>query len=216
MKNIIYKEFKLAVYPAAFLFLLLAAMLIIPNYPSIVGMSYFILCIQITFSTAKENRDGEFTSMIPVTKEHLVFGKQITVLAFQLGTVMMAVPFALLSALVVNKSGNAVFLDANFAFFGLIFVYYAVFNLIFFPLYFKTGYKILVPILSALLAYLILVTTFELLIGYVPVLKNSLDSLSPSTFKYQLPVLFFGMVFYAATSVLTYRLSVKNYKKVNL
>ncbi len=57
MKNLLYKEFRLASHPAAFLFLGLAAMMMIPNYPLTVTFFYpclgaFFICLN-----GRENRD---------------------------------------------------------------------------------------------------------------------------------------------------------------
>jgi len=43
MKNMLYKEFKLALHPTSIIFLSLSAMVLIPNYPYYVTFFYVML-----------------------------------------------------------------------------------------------------------------------------------------------------------------------------
>ena len=109
MKNIIYKELKLCIPPALYiLFALLAALVIIPNYPYFVAFGYAILAIFITFSQARDNKDIEFTSMLPIPRNDIVKSKLFTVLFLEGVQIVACIPFAILSALVINAGGNLV------------------------------------------------------------------------------------------------------------
>ena len=64
MKNLMRKELLLAMHPASVLFLLLSAMLLIPNYPYYVICFYTCLGTFFICLTGRENRDIEFTAVL--------------------------------------------------------------------------------------------------------------------------------------------------------
>ena len=69
-------------------------------------------------------------------KEDVVKARTYTITAIELTHIVIAIPFAMISCL-INPQGNAVGIDANFAFFGSVFVMYAIFNVIFLPMFYK-------------------------------------------------------------------------------
>ena len=94
MKNLMRKELVLAMHPASVLFLLLSAMLLIPNYPYYVICFYTCLGTFFICLTGRENRDIEFTALLPVRKTDLVRARVFTVMLMQLAQLVIAVPFA--------------------------------------------------------------------------------------------------------------------------
>jgi len=216
MKNLIYKEIRLVIQPPVYIMALCGALVLVPAYPYFVGVSYSMLAILICFSVARANNDHVFTSMLPIHRKDIVGAKLFTVCFTELLTLLVAIPCAILSSCLINTTGNIVGMDANFAFFGLTLIAYSVFNIIFLPWYFKTGYKTGVPMAVAMIVYVLLVCLFELVINLVPFLKTNLDSLDPATFGYQLIVLAFGVVMFLVTAIITYKKSNKNFKKVSL
>lgn len=214
--NLIYKELKLVVSPAAYLFPLLAALLLIPQYPYCVGMLYFFFGIQISFQMAFANKDNEFTAMLPIPRRQVVVSKYITVILIQFLQILIAIPFAVLTSFVVNPSGNPLGMDANTAFFGLTLIEYSAFNAIFLPGYFKTGYKMGIPFVLGLTAFFITALAIELIIAFVPALKSALDGIGGDYFVCHLLTLLLGIAVYIITLALSYKKSVKNFEKVNL
>ena len=57
MKNLLYKELRLALHPTAILFLFLSAMLLIPGYPYYVVFFYTCLGIFCICRNGRESRD---------------------------------------------------------------------------------------------------------------------------------------------------------------
>lgn len=216
MKSIILKEIKLGIPPFFYLFALLSALILLPNYPHAVGTGYGIIMILQIFGVAKGNRDNEFTITLPVPRNHIVLGKHFTVIFLELIQFFSAIPFAIISSMVINVNGNIVGMDANFAFFGLVLIGYAVFNIIFLPWHFKTGYKIGLPITVASVVYLLFILASEFTIAFVPILKSNLDSLNQSTFKFQIAFLIIGIILYILTAFFSYKISTKEFDKVNL
>lgn len=216
MINLLYKEFKLVVTPMTFFFALLTALILIPNYPYCVGVGYGLLALFITFNTARMNNDHEFMAMLPIPRNDIVKAKFLDAAAIELIMILVAVPFALLSSLLLNKSGNLVGIDANFAFFGYTFIEYAVFNAIFLPMYFKSGYKVGVPMLAGLGGYLIVCLVLEVLTAVVPALHNVLDGTNAAYIGYRVGVCIFGIIVYALTMLSAYKISVKRFENVSL
>ncbi len=215
MKNIIYKELKLVIIPATYLIILLAALLLIPNYPCIVGVSYCFLALFISFSTAQTNKDNEFTASLPVPRKNIALAKHTTFVIVELLQIAVAVPFAAISVFLINKNGNLAGLDANFTFFGIIFLCFGIVNIIVLPWFFKTGYKIGVPFLTAIIAYVILYVCLELVIQLTP-LRAVLDGIAAKYLPYRLIVLFVGIAVYCALTFVSYKRSIKNFERVNL
>lgn len=216
MRNLIYKEMKLVLSPFVFLFPVLTALLLVPSWPYAVAMMYFFFAAQSIFYNANSNKDAEFTAVLPVPRNAVVMSKHFTVVFLEMLFIIAAVPFALISALLVNTSGNPLSLDANFAFFGVTLIGYSVFNMVFLPGFFKTGYRVGFPLVMAVLAHFLTVLVLELLIGFVPALKANLDSLEPGTFGWQILLLVAGMIIYVAALFYSYKRSVKNFDKVNM
>ena len=147
MKNLMRKELVLAMHPASVLFLLLSAMLLIPNYPYYVICFYTCLGTFFICLTGRENRDIEFTALLPVRKTDLVRARVFTVMLMQLAQLVIAVPFAVFSSRV--SAENLVGMDANTAFFGFALVLYGVFNLVFFRNYYRAPGKSARPLVGA-------------------------------------------------------------------
>ena len=69
MKNLLYKEFRLSVQPPAYFLVLLAGLLLIPQYPYFIAFMYVFITIPIIFTVCKEHKDIYFTVLLPVRKE---------------------------------------------------------------------------------------------------------------------------------------------------
>ena len=107
-------------------------------------------------------------------------------------------------------------LDPNVAFFGLTFVMYGLFNLVFFPMFYKTAYKIGLPTLIAVIAVVLFALGVEMAVLFVPGARNVLDGIGGDAQLRQLPVLAAGIVVYALLTWLACRVSVKRFEKVDL
>lgn len=216
MKNLIYKELKLCLFPALFLFSLTAALLLIPNYPYCVGMMYGGIVIMICFSMGKANKDIEFTCILPVRRVDVVKAKHFTVMVFELLQMLVALPFALISSFIISPSGNIVGLDANFSLFAVTLLAYSAFNIIFLPLFFKTGYKVAWPAILASVGYVCIVILFECLIACIPALHAVFDGHTGGNLIYQIIFLLVAVLSYFGIMSISVWFSRRNFEKVNL
>ena len=216
MKHLLYKELRLAKHPTMFLFLLFSAMLLIPSYPYYVAFIYTCLSVFFVFLQGRENNDLSFTALLPVRKRDIVRARCLLVVLMQLAQVLVSLPCAIVGARINPLGGNAAGIEANAAFFGLVLVMYALFNLLFLPAFYRTGYRVGRAFLFAGASVLVYIVAAELLVQCVPALKASLDTFDPATRETRLFVLLLGAGLYAAGSLLACRLSERRFARVYL
>ena len=216
MKHLLYKELRLAKHPTMFLFLLFSAMLLIPSYPYYVAFIYTCLSVFFVFLQGRENNDLSFTALLPVRKRDIVRARCLLVVLMQLAQVLVSLPCAIVGARINPLGGNAAGIEANAAFFGLVLVMYALFNLLFLPAFYRPGYRVGRAFLFAGAAVLVYIVAAELLVQCVPALKASLDTFDPATRGTRLFVLLLGAGLYAAGSLLACRLSERRFARVDL
>ncbi len=217
MKDLLYKELKLARHPTLFIFPFLGTLLLIPAYPYYVAFAYTCLSIFFVFLKGNETKDILFTVSLPIRKRDAVKARFWFIAIIELFQILVAVPFAILSiAINPNGGGNVVGIEANFAFFGLVFLMYALFNAIYLPMFYRTAYKVGVPLCVAGAAITLYVVAAEVLVQFVPALKESLDTTDPSRMLAQLPILVAGVAVYALSYWWTYRRSATLFEKVDL
>ena len=209
------KESRLVVPPAYLGFAALTLFNLIPHYPMILGISYFMLALFIALSEANANKDHEFTISLPITRDSVVRAKHLTVVAVEL-IQLGALALVAVVAAQLNPEGSAVSLDGNFAFFGVVLVSLGLFNLVFLPGYFTTGYRTGRPGVLAGLVFFGSYAIAEVVVALVPPVKEVLDTLDPAMAGPQLLVLAAGALVYVGLTLVSYRLSVARFDRVNL
>jgi hypothetical protein len=140
MKNLIYKELTLSINKFFFFLpFVLAALMFIPNWIfMLVFMYFFWVSVPQIFSSYLANADYQFTSSLPVRRIDIVRSKSYALIILEGLHIISAVIFGLIHN-VIYGSWNF-FFDINLTFFGVGMLMYAVFNLIFLPMYFKTAH----------------------------------------------------------------------------
>ncbi|MDD3242947.1 MAG: ABC-2 transporter permease [Eubacteriales bacterium] len=216
MKNLLYKEFKLAKHPTMFLFLAFALMLLIPSYPYYVAFIYTCLAVFFVFLTGRETKDVVFTALLPVAKGDIVRARCVLVVLMELAQVLISVPFAILSVRINPNGCNPAGIEANVAFFGLVLGMYALFNLLFFPIFYRTAYNAGRALLISGLAVMLYIVVAEGLVLAVPLINAYLDTTAASAQLRQLPVLAAGGGLYVLATWAACRKSVRLFEKVDL
>lgn len=102
MKELLDKELKLVLHPTNILFIPLAFMLFIPNYPYLVIMFYTCLGIFFMCQFGRENNDVFFTMMLPVEKRKTVLARIIFASLLELLEIAVCVPTAILRAKIMT------------------------------------------------------------------------------------------------------------------
>ena len=215
MKSLLYKEFRLASHPVAILFLALAAMMLIPNYPLTVTFFYpclgaFFICLN-----SRENRDLAYTLLLPVEKRDLVRARVLMVAALQLCQLVLCVPFFFLRAL-YPPVGNVVGLDANLALLGFGLVEFGIFNLIFFPWHYRDPAKVGLPFLVGSIAVFLWVGVSEALAHLVPFVRDRLDTPLFAFLPEKAITLLLGAAVYAVLTELAVRVAQRRFERLDV
>ena len=213
MKNLLFKEFKLSISSGFFLMMLFGALIMIPNWLYFIALMYtlFIMMPNI-FISAKAQNDIGFSVMLPVSKSDVVKARVVSVVIMQLLPIIAAAVFAVLNIMLYK--GSNFFMNPNVAFFGLVFVMYAIFNIVFFPWFYKSAYKVAGPAIWANIAAILFMAAVELTNVFVPSVKAYLGGIE--NMAAQLPVLIGGILIYALSAFASFKISAKRFEKVDI
>ena len=211
--NLLYKELALAAHPTSIVFAFLGCLVIVPAYPYTVIFMFGCLAPYLTFLYARETNDAWDTAVLPVTKRENVKGKCLLIVSIQLFQLLISIPSVILRG-ALRIENNPVGIDATIAWYGFGFIIYAVFDLVFFPAYYKNGYKAGKAFIIAAVPMLMLMAAAEGAVHF-PALAW-LDSYTPQDLLKQTPILFMGILCYLILLSLAYRISVKRFEKVDL
>lgn len=217
MKDLFYKEMKLAVHPTMWLFLILSAMVMIPQYPYYLVFFYSCLAVFFCCLQGRENSDALYTALLPVSKRDVVRARFLTVCFFQLLQLAVTVPFAIISMRTNPLGGNGTGIECNVAYFGLSALMMGGFNLCFLPPFYKTVQKMGKPLFFGFTFIFFYIIIAEALAQYIPgPVSVFLDAKDPGGMKKQIPVLIAGLVLYALLTLLAMRRSERNFEQVSL
>lgn len=218
MKNfraIAKKELFLATSPYVYLFALLGVLTIIPTYPAIVGIGYFILCVFNADGIRRSNRDVEFTATLPIKRSDVVTGRMLFLATTEALFFMISGIAAALADFVISPSGNPVGFDPNLAFFGVAMIATGAFNAVYLAGFFRTGYKAGVPIIAGVVVFFMVYAVAEGLC-FVPAIKAVLDGIGGAYLWVRGIVFAGGAAAYAGLSALGVNVAQKRFEKVSL
>lgn len=211
MKALFYKQLKLVCHPMTLLFTLFGVMFLIPNYPYSVAFFYVTLGLFFMMQNGREQRDTDFSALLPIRKRDTVKVTVLFSVLVELLSLLIAVPFAVLSARINPFGGNAAGIDANAAAFGMAFLLFATFNYIFYGSFYRTGYKVGTSFIKAGVG-MFFVVLCDVILPHVP----GLSWLDGGEVGKQLSFLLVCAVIYGVSAVLTYQVSAKRYEIVDL
>lgn len=215
MKNMLLKEFRLALHPTNLIFLSLSAMLIIPNYPYYVTFFYTTLGLFFLCLTGRENHDIEYSMVLPVRKRTLVQARITFAVLLELAQLALAIPFAVLRQRML-PSGNEVGMDANIAFFGLSLLMFGMFNLLFFTAYYRDPAKVGKAFITSSTFLFVYIAVAETLAHALPFFRDQLDTPDPQYLAAKLTVLGIGLFSFLLFSVLAVRIASRRFEALDL
>ena len=213
MMTLLYKEIRLAAHPTSVVFAFLGCLVLVPAYPYSVIFLFGCLAPYITFVNSCETNDAWYTAILPVTKHESVLGKCLLIVSIQIFQLLFSIAFAFLRH-ALNIANNPVGLDPTLAWYGFGLIVYAMFDLVFFPAFYKNGYKAGKAFIFASIPMVVWMIAVEA-VAYVPAL-GWLDTDQPKHLLMQLPILVVGIICYVALLSLAYRISQKCFDKVDL
>lgn len=215
MKNMLKKEFLLALHPTAPLFLALSAMLLIPNYPYYVVFFYNALAVFFTCLLGRENNDVFYSLTLPIPKRDIVKGRFAFVILLQLAQLVIAIPFALLRGQ-MPLPGNQVGMDANLALFGLSLILMGLFNLVFFVIYYKDINKVGTAFAWGSTVVFVYICIAEAAAHILPFFRDVLDTKDPQNLGAKLAVLAIGAIVYLLLTLFACQKSVHTFEMQDL
>jgi ABC-2 type transport system permease protein len=216
MKDLLYKDFRLFWSAPLFLCLLFGAFLLIPHWLYFIAFGYIMwIGFVAAFFIGRSNQDIIFSVSLPIRKKDTVMARVCSIAVIELLQIIVAIPFAVINSVIYPQS-NGVGMNPNFAFFGSIFIMYAIFNIIFLPWFYKTAYNIGKPMLLAVIASTVFVIAANVAVMVAPVLNNNLNGPGATNFACQLTALLTGIAIFVLLTWLSYKISANRFEKVDL
>lgn len=215
MKTLLNKEIKLVLHPTSLLFLLLSAMLLIPNYPYYV--TFFYTCLGIFFCSlgGRENHDIYYTLCMPVRKSDMVKARFCFIVLLETMQMLLAIPFAVLRNK-IDLTDNQVGTIANISFFAFSLVMLGLFNFFFLKSYFKNPDKVGSSFGKACVIISLYVVFVEAGMHVVPLMRDRLNTRDPQDMGLKITALAIGLLLYVILTVLSYKKSVKTFSELDL
>ena len=226
MKALLYKEFKLAMHPICYVFIVMFPfMILIPSYPLAIGFIYVLSCYPILFLGAnkgQQSNDLLFSTLLPVRKKDIVLARIITVAIMQFAfiAIMSALlPVAMMiQGSIQAQSSEAVTpgipLSGFMSVVAIALVGYALADLIYFSIYYKHGKSIVASTLFTILGFLVYLGILTIALPYIPGCEGYVTFLSSNIF-YQLILLGAALIIYVILHFVVYKVASKELEKVD-
>ena len=217
MKNLMIKEFRLAANPLTFFFAAATVMTLLPGYPILLGAFFVTLGIFHSFQNARESNDVIYSVLLPVKKSDFVkskyfFALTIQLISFIIACALTAVRMTVLADAVPYLT-NALMNATPFFLAGVLIIFTA-FNLIFLGGFFRTAWKIGVPFIVYIAISFILVVALEA-VHFFPGMQF-LNATGGERLPFQFALLGAAGVIYAASFVLSMKLSISRFRRIDL
>ena len=213
--KLLMKEWKLCIHPTAYIMLMCAALILVPGYPYGVSCFYMGLAIFFVCLTARENHDATYTLMLPVSRGDAVKARILFCAVLEALDVLLIGLFTLLKGAIGNLP-NPAGMDAGLALIGECLIIFAIFNMIFFPIYYrdinKPG-KAFAFAAVAVFAWIIL----EVISTYtVPFFRDVLDQPDPRYMGDKALFTLGGLALFLGGTALSAIRSIKRFEEVDL
>ena len=229
MKALLYKEFKLAMHPICYVFIIVfPLMILIPSYPPAVGFIYVLTTYPILFLGAnkgQQSNDLLFSTLLPIRKRDIVLARIFTVIIMHIifKLIMTALyPLALLinSSIPPSESESAVTfhmlgLDGYVSILGISLIGFAIADLIYFLVYYKNGKSIVLSTLLMIIGYVIYLAIFTIIIPNLPGCLWYEEFLCKSGIGYQFIVLGSALIIYVLLHIITHKIASKELEQVD-
>lgn len=215
MNKLLKKEFALAMHPVTPFMLLLAAMVLIPNYPYSVSFFYVTLGVFFTCLQGRENNDIVYSMNLPVAKKSLVSARFIMVIILEAIQGLIMAPLIWLSAS-IYPDGNAAGLDASPALYGMGLIIFGLFHLCFFIPHYRSIKKVGLPfVFSCVMLFTVVI--LEIIATYaVPFVRDYLDTPGFEAMPQKLMFIGAALIFYIISTLIAHRSAVKSFTSQDL
>ena len=90
LRDLIYKELRVNVHQGLWAFLLLPALVLIPQWLYYIALMYLFIQVMVVVQTDKANNDLIFTTLLPVRKKDVVAARTCTIVGCELAYILVA------------------------------------------------------------------------------------------------------------------------------
>ena len=213
MKALLYKEYKLVVNPLFYFVPLLSALILIPQWLYFIALLYFcFMSAPNLFTLSKTYNEVFFSATQPVLRKDIVKARVLSLAALELLQILAAAVCVVIK-LTVWTTPNYLFMDGNLAFLGLSFVMFGIFNIVLLPMFYKTAYKIGMPVIVATVAAVLFAAGVELSIVYLSILDFA-DGMQTTTAH--VITLLAGIAVFIGLNAAAYKVSASRFEKLDL
>ena len=172
------KEFRLCMHPFCYMIPLLSVLILVPGYPYGVCCFYTTLAIFFVCLTARENHDATYTLTLPVSRHEAVHARMLFCALLEIVQLVSMGLFMLVKS-AIGAQPNPAGLDAGLALIGQGLLIYAIFNMIFFPVYYRDINKPGVAFLAGSAAVFVWIVLEVIATYTVPFVQYKLDQPDP-------------------------------------
>ena len=213
--KLLMKEWKLCMHPTGYIMLLCTALILVPGYPYGVSCFYMGLAIYFICLTARENHDATYTLTLPVSRSDAVRARILFCAALEVIDLLLIALFILIKQLIGNMP-NPAGLDAGVALIGEAMILFTIFNMIFFPLYYrdinKPGKAFGIAAVAIFLWIILeVVGTYT-----IPFLRDILDQPDPQYMGDKLLFTLGGLALFLGGTAMSIQRSAKKFEEVDL
>lgn len=222
MKNLLYKEFKLAVHPVCLLFVVLFPLLaLIPNYPKFISLIYVYTCYPIIFMGVNKgvnNNDIFYSLTLPAKRSQIIIARIIALAVLQFICIIFTTIFFYIGTYIetfIPKEELTTIGFKNEAFFNLIgfgMVAFGILDIVFLPIFYRTARNIGWAMAISGLVYSLSIFLFGIGIPYAPYLK---DIFNTSNILVNILTPICCIIIYLILHYFAYKISYKLFKKVD-
>ncbi len=217
MRNLLYKELKLATPLLTFLFIGFTVMTFIPGYPILCGTFFICLGMFQGYQYCRESGDIIYSVILPVKKTDVVKAKYIAaavlqIIAFGLCTVFSLVRMIFMSDAPVYLTN--VMMAANPVYLGFMLLIFALFNCVFIGGFFRTAYNLGKPFVTFIIVCFGVIIIAEAL-HHFPGLEW-LNTLGFEDLGSQLMVMAAGAAIYICITIISCRNSQRRFEKIDM
>jgi hypothetical protein len=215
LKDLICKELRLDMHQALWAFLLLAALLLIPQWLYYIAFIYLFILVMVVAQTDKANNNLIFATLLPVRKKDIVTARTWTIVGWELAYIFIAAICAVVR-LRLYPENNTASMNTNFAFFGTAFLMYAIFNAIYVPGSYKKPYRMLWPLLGGALISVAVAAILNTLPLVIPAVSTLFNDAGLGHLPYQLAALAVGIAAFACATIWANKKAAANFEMVDL
>jgi hypothetical protein len=178
-------------------------------------MYFFWISMPNMFAQFRAQNDLMFTTMMPVTKADIVMARVSIIAILEVLHIAIAMIYGLFTIRLYPNT-DYLFFAPHLGFWGLCFIMLAIYNLILFPMFYKTAYKYGPAQLAAIAAAMVFAGVAQWVGIQSAYVSDLFNGSGADNMAYQTLILVAGIVIFIAFTWIAYRMAVKRFLQVEI